>query len=90
MRMNWLGKLLIANAAYNIFGKIIGDRSRGDYSNEEPDFSNTEVEAMMRAVERKDYEGFKRIYLDRRPRSEERRIIESYEWFDERRKNGWK
>ena len=90
MKLSWLGKLFLADAAIQVTKSIMkNDHSSHDVSSEESHFSNIEIKHMMEAVERNDYESFKEVYKDRRPHEGKDRIIEAYEWFQERKKNDW-
>ena len=89
MKLSWLGKLLLADAAVQITKNIMREDRSPSNDLEESPFSNIEIKHMMEAVERNDYESFKEIYKDRRPREGKDRIVEAYEWFQERKKNNW-
>lgn len=90
MKLSFLGKILLADAAVDIAKAIY---NRGSQQNEEEDtgeFSNHEVRCMMEAVARDDYLGFKQIYRDRCPRSSVDRVNQAYEWFQVRKARGWR
>lgn len=91
MKLSWLGKFLLADAAYNVAKNIMKNehRSNHDGYDEESHFSNIEIKHLMEAVERNDYVTFKQAYTDRRPRDTVERIDEVYAWFQERKRNGW-
>ena len=86
MKLSWLGKLFLADAAVQVTKSIMKDDSK-DIG--ESHFSNIEIKHMMEAVERNDYDGFKSLYKDRRPEEGNDRVIEAYEWFQERKRNNW-
>lgn len=90
MKISWLGKLLLADAAIDV-AKAVYDRTtrRDEEEEDEGEFSNVEVRYMAEAVQRDDYLGFKQIYRDRHPRSSVDRVNDAYEWFQARKRNGW-
>lgn len=91
MKLSWFGKLLLADYAVKAFSRAINYRNDSDAHRDEGDsnFSKVEIRAMMEAVERGNYDEFRHIYLDRCPREDNSRIVEYYNWFVDRKNNGW-
>ena len=91
MKLSFLGKVLLADAAIDV-AKAIYNRSqssREEEDDEEDDFSNVEIRSMMEAVARNDYSTFAQIFRDRKPLASNNRIRKGYEWFQDAKRNNW-
>ena len=92
MKLSWLGKIMLADAAFDIAkhmaGKVSGRRDEDEEEDDSP-FSNHEIKCMMEATERNDYLGFKQIYRDRRRNSRVDDVNRAYEWFQDQKRRGW-
>lgn len=84
MKLNWFGKLLMANAAYNVTKNIMKEDPKSQLDvTEESRFSKVEIKCMKEAIAQEDFETFRQIYEDRKPDDGIERIKEFYEWMRE-------
>lgn len=71
MKINTLGKLFFGALAANAVAKYLEPAP-------EAEFSESETDALLHAVDRGDYQGFERLYRSVRPGASDSTIAETY------------